>query len=228
MMRSFGLSELAQALEARLEGADLDVGRISTDTRQIESGDLFVALKGEHFDAHDFVAEAMTKGAAAAVVDHALALDLPQLVVRDTRLALGRLAQYNRRLFRGTLVAVTGSSGKTSVKEMLATILAGAGPTLATKGNFNNDIGVPLTLFRLEPQHRYAVIEMGASGPGEIDYVSRLAQPDIAILNNAAGAHLEGFGSLEGWCGPRARSSTAWPATVPPSSMPTMPMPASG
>ncbi|GGO82533.1 UDP-N-acetylmuramoyl-tripeptide--D-alanyl-D-alanine ligase [Marinobacterium nitratireducens] len=194
----FSLAKLVPVLEARLEGTDLDVEGVSTDTRQIGPGDLFVALRGERFDAHDFVAEAQRQGAVAAVVDHALPLELPQLVVADTRIALGRLAQHHRGRFTGTLVAVTGSSGKTSVKEMLASIFAGAGSTLATRGNFNNDIGVPLTLFRLEPQHRYAVIEMGASGPGEIDYVTRLASPDVAILNNAMGAHLEGFGSLEG------------------------------
>ncbi|NVK44235.1 MAG: UDP-N-acetylmuramoyl-tripeptide--D-alanyl-D-alanine ligase [Oceanospirillaceae bacterium] len=194
----FSLAELAPVLEAHLEGEDLDVVRVSTDTRQIEAGDLFIALRGERFDAHAFVAEAQQKGAAAAVVDHSLPLEMPQLVVADTRLALGRIAQYHRDSFTGTLVAITGSSGKTSVKEMLASILAGAGPTLATRGNLNNDIGVPLTLFRLEPGHRYAVIEMGASGPHEIDYMTRLARPDVAILNNAMGAHLEGFGSLEG------------------------------
>ncbi|UTW14100.1 UDP-N-acetylmuramoyl-tripeptide--D-alanyl-D-alanine ligase [Marinobacterium rhizophilum] len=201
MIGTFSLGELVQVLDARLEGADgtgVRVGRVSTDTRRIQPGDLFVALRGENFDAHDFVDQARSQGAIAAVVERLLPLDLPQLVVADSRLALGAIAQYNRTFFAGSLIAVTGSSGKTTVKEMLATILSGAGQTLATRGNLNNDIGVPLTLFELEQQHRYAVIEMGASGPGEIDYVCRLARPDVAVLNNAFGAHLEGFGSLEG------------------------------
>lgn len=201
MIGSFSLAELMPVLGARLgaaEGADIRIARVSTDTRKIQPGDLFVALRGENFDAHDFVAQAQRQGAVAAVVERLLPLDIAQLIVADTRLALGAIAQYNRTFFAGPLIAVTGSSGKTTVKEMLATILAAAGPTLATKGNLNNDIGVPLTLFELEQQHRYAVIEMGASGPGEIDYVSGLARPDVAVLNNAFGAHLEGFGSLEG------------------------------
>jgi UDP-N-acetylmuramoyl-tripeptide--D-alanyl-D-alanine ligase len=201
MIGCFSLAELVPVLDGRIEGGDgsaISIARVSTDTRRIQPGDLFVALRGENFDAHDFVAQAQRQGAVAAVVERLLPLAIPQLIVADTRLALGAIAQYNRTFFAGSLIAVTGSSGKTTVKEMLATILAAAGPTLATKGNLNNDIGVPLTLFGLEQQHRYAVIEMGASGPGEIDYVSGLALPDVAVLNNAFGAHLEGFGSLEG------------------------------
>lgn len=201
MIGCFSLAELVPVLDGRLEGSDgrdITIDRVSTDTRRIQPGDLFVALRGEHFDAHDFVAQAQGLGAVAAVVERLLPLAIPQLVVADSRLALGAIAHYNRTFFAGTLVAVTGSSGKTTVKEMLATILAAVGPTLATRGNLNNDIGVPLTLFELEQRHRYAVIEMGASGPGEIDYVSGLARPDVAVLNNAFGAHLEGFGSLAG------------------------------
>ncbi len=198
MIGSFGLAELVPVLDARLEGADVRIARVSTDTRKIQAGDLFVALSGANFDAHDFVEQAQLKGAVAVVVERPVSVALPQLIVADSRLALGQIAHYNRTFFAGTLIAVTGSSGKTSVKEMLASILGGAGPTLATRGNLNNEIGVPLTLLELEKQHRYAVIEMGASGPGQIDYVSGLARPDIALLNNAFGAHLEGFGSLAG------------------------------
>jgi UDP-N-acetylmuramoyl-tripeptide--D-alanyl-D-alanine ligase len=157
MIGCFSLAELVPVLDGRIEGGDgsaISIARVSTDTRRIQPGDLFVALCGENFDAHDFVAQARRQGAVAAVVERLLPLAIPQLIVADTRLALGAIAQYNRTFFAGSLIAVTGSSGKTTVKEMLATILAAAGPTLATKGNLNNDIGVPLTLFGLEQQHR--------------------------------------------------------------------------
>ncbi|GGK76918.1 UDP-N-acetylmuramoyl-tripeptide--D-alanyl-D-alanine ligase [Amphritea balenae] len=194
----FRLAELAEPLSATLLGDDCDILRISTDTRKIQQGDLFIALKGDNFDAHDFIGLAESKGAAAVVVDHKIDTSLPQLIVSNTRLALGNLAAYNRHRFTGVLFAVTGSSGKTTVKEMLASISRLRGQTLATQGNLNNDIGVPLTLLRLSSGDQYAVIEMGASGPHEIAYSTHLAKPDIAILNNAMGAHLEGFGSLQG------------------------------
>ncbi|WP_245573984.1 UDP-N-acetylmuramoyl-tripeptide--D-alanyl-D-alanine ligase [Neptunomonas japonica] len=198
MHNSFLLSELLTALSGQLLGKDIAFSRVNTDTRSIQPGDLFVALKGEHFDAHDFANKAVTAGASALVVDRELALDVPQLIVADTRVALGKIAEYNRSFFDGTLFAITGSSGKTTVKEMLAEILSGAGQVLATKGNLNNDIGVPLTLLRIAPSDQYAVIEMGASGPGEIAYSAGLSHPDIALISNAMGAHLEGFGSLQG------------------------------
>lgn len=198
MMTSVKLSALSECLNATLINGDALIQGVSTDTRNIHDGDLFIALKGERFDAHDFAAQAIDSGAVALVVDHPLALPIPQLVVDDTRIALGLIGEYNRAFFTGTLIAVTGSSGKTTVKEMLATILSGVGETLFTQGNLNNDIGVPLTLLRLSEGHRYAVIEMGASGPNEIAYSVSLSHPDIAIVNNAMGAHLEGFGSLEG------------------------------
>lgn len=202
MKNNIHLSELLDACSsdqaAKLYHQDVVFSRVNTDTRSIQSGDLFVALKGEHFDAHDFAEKAIAAGAVALVVDHQLALDVPQLVVEDTRLALGKIAEYNRRFFKGLLFAITGSSGKTTVKEMLAEILSGDGQVLATQGNLNNDIGVPLTLLRLTPDARYAVVEMGASGPDEIAYSAGLAHPDITLVNNAMGAHLEGFGSLQG------------------------------
>lgn len=194
----FLLSELKTALGAELYGDDRPVQGVSTDTRSIADGDLFIALRGEHFDAHNFVDQAVVSGAVAAVVERRLPLDIPQLVVANTRLALGRIAEYNRDRFQGRLFAVTGSGGKTTVKEMLASINQLRGQTLATLGNLNNDIGVPLTLLRLTEGDRYAVIEMGANGPHEIAYSVGLAKPDVAILNNAMGAHLEGFGSLMG------------------------------
>lgn len=198
MANSFHLSDLINPLNARLCHQDVSFSRVNTDTRSIQPGDLFVALTGERFDAHDFADQAVTAGAVALVVERELAIDIPQLIVADTRIALGKIAEYNRRFFNGLLFAITGSSGKTTVKEMLATILAGSGKVLATQGNLNNEIGVPLTLLRLACDDQYAVIEMGASGPGEIQYSAGLAHPHIAVISNAMGAHLEGFGSLQG------------------------------
>ncbi len=197
MMRHFSLVELAAALNAQFKGSDAQIERVITDSRKAQSGDLFVALKGERFDAHDFVSQVSQQGASAAVVDHPLELPIPQLIVADTRKALGQLGALNRQQFSGQVVAVTGSAGKTSVKEMLALMFSSLAPTLATRGNLNNDIGVPLTLLELSPQHEFAVIELGASAVGEIDYTSALTQPNVAILNNAMEAHVEGFGSLE-------------------------------
>ncbi len=197
MMRDYSLRELATALNAELIGSDAPVERVVTDSRNARAGDLFVALKGERFDAHNFVEQVSQQGASAVVVDHPLKLPIAQLVVSDTRLALGQLGGLNRKQFTGQVVAVTGSAGKTSVKEMLALMFSSRAPTLATQGNLNNDIGAPLTLLELTPKHEFAVIELGASAVGEIDYTSALTQPNVAILNNAMDAHVEGFGSLQ-------------------------------
>jgi len=199
------LSQVSQALQGKLEGGDTHFSTVSTDTRTIQQGDLFVALKGENFDGSRFVAPAAQAGAVAAVVNAGSVVEnspCPLLRVADTRIALGQLAAYWRARFEIPLVAITGSNGKTTVKEMLATILrAVAGSeesVLATKGNFNNDIGMPLTLLKLNEMHRYAVIEMGMNHPDEIDYLTRIARPDVALVNNASGAHLQGLGSVEG------------------------------
>lgn len=189
---------LAEILSAELIGADRQIIDVKTDTRTMIAGCLFVALKGEHFDAHDFAAAAVASGAGALLVSQRLALDAPQLVVADTRLALGQLAAWVRQQVPARVVALTGSSGKTSVKEMTAAILRECGEVLYTAGNFNNNIGVPLTLLRLQPQHNFAVIELGANHIGEIAYTSALACPQAALVNNLAPAHLEGFGSLAG------------------------------
>ena len=206
MMR---LSQAAQVLNGRLVGPDVRFAAVSTDSRKIKTGDLFIALRGEHFDGYEFVATALRSGAVAALVnadsyEARPSLHAPQssiLIVEDTRLALGQLAAYWRKQFDIPLVAITGSNGKTTVKEMLAGILrlaAGSDDAvLATKGNFNNDIGMPLTLLQLNAQHRYAVIEMGMNHPGEIDYLTHIACPDVALVTNASGAHLEGLGSVE-------------------------------
>nr|WP_246480563.1 UDP-N-acetylmuramoyl-tripeptide--D-alanyl-D-alanine ligase [Motiliproteus sediminis] len=177
---------------------DSEFARVSTDTRQLVPGDLFVALSGPNFDGNRFVPQAAASGACAAVVTDWQASELPQLRVADTQQALGQLGALNRSRFQHPLVAVTGSSGKTSVKEMLAEVLRTRGVVHATRGNLNNHIGVPLTLLELDDAHRYGVIELGASAAGEIAYTVGLTRPQVAILNNAGGAHLEGFGSLEG------------------------------
>jgi len=200
MARQFSmlLSEASQALAARFMGDDVLLDGVSTDTRSLSGGELYIALRGPNFDGHDFVSQAIAKGAKAVMVDHDMQLTMPQLIVSDTRLAMGQLACIWRQKFSIPVLAVTGSNGKTTVKEMLASIMSGIGEVHATRGNLNNDIGVPLTLFKLGEQHRSAVIEMGANHPGEIAYLVGIAKPDIAIITNAAEAHLEGFGSLEG------------------------------
>lgn len=171
---------------------------VSTDTRVLRSGDLFVALRGENFDGHEFLRAAQKLGACAAVVDtFDRTLDIPQLVVANTIEALAGLASGNRSQSDAQLIAITGSSGKTTVKEICAAILVRMGNTLATQGNLNNHIGVPLTLFGLEPTHQYGVIELGASGIGEIAHTVAITQPQVVILTNAGQAHLEGFGSYE-------------------------------
>ncbi len=192
------LREAACLLNGEASGADVVFTTVSTDSRQLSVGALFVALTGPNFDGHDFIAAARERGAVAALVSRPVADPLPQLRVADTRLALGQLAAAWRSRFTGMLVALTGSNGKTTLKEMIAAILRVRGPTLATEGNLNNDIGVPLTLLRLNGEHAHAVIEMGANHPGEIAYLTGLAQPDVAIINNAGPCHLEGFGDVAG------------------------------
>lgn len=196
-----GAMTLQQAQEVTggiLRGDNPGFTSVSTDTRTLQPGALFVALTGPNFNGNAFVAEAATKGACAALVGEALDTALPTLLVDDTRIALGQLGAANRKLSTATVIALTGSQGKTTVKEMTAAILAECGPVLSTQGNLNNDYGVPLTLLRIDAGHTYAVIELGANAPGEIAYTSRLAQPDIAHITNIAGTHLEGFGSLQG------------------------------
>lgn len=192
------LSQLSGVLNGELQGDDLLIDEVTTDTRKITPGCLFVALKGERFDAHDFAQTAKDAGAGALLVSRKLAIDLPQLVVSDTRLAFGELAAWVRKQVPARVVALTGSSGKTSVKEMTAAILAQCGNTLYTAGNLNNDIGVPMTLLRLTPEHQFAVIELGANHQGEIAWTVGLTRPEAALVNNLAAAHLEGFGSLAG------------------------------
>jgi UDP-N-acetylmuramoyl-tripeptide--D-alanyl-D-alanine ligase len=197
-MMAMPLSKAAEVLAGRCVSADVLFRGVSTDTRQLRQGNLFVALQGPHHDGHDYLEAARERGAVAAAVSRITNASLPLLEVDDTRLALGRLAAYWRAQFTLPVVAVTGSNGKTTVRSMTHAILSLAGRTLATQGNLNNDIGLPLTLFRLGPEDRYAVLEMGANHPGEIDYLAAIARPDIAVVTNAGPAHLEGFGDVAG------------------------------
>jgi UDP-N-acetylmuramoyl-tripeptide--D-alanyl-D-alanine ligase len=190
------LSELARTLDATLTGPDARFSGVGTDTRALAAGDLFVALIGPNHDGHAFLHEAQAAGAAGALVSRAVDTPLPCVRVADTRLALGRLAAHWRTRFDIPLIAVTGSNGKTTVKEMLAAILARRGAVCATRGNFNNDIGMPLTLLRLRAGDRQAVIEMGMNHKGEIDYLTRLARPTVAVITNAGEAHLAGLGTV--------------------------------
>lgn len=196
-MISFQLSEIAQELHGSVVGKDVSVCSVCTDSRSIRQGDMYVALAGLRFDGHDYIEQAYQKGAAASMVSRRMDTALPCIEVSDTRAGLGQLAAIWRQRSTARVVGVTGSNGKTTVKEMLAAILSRRGKTLATAGNFNNDIGMPLTLCRLQDEI-YAVIEMGANHPGEIEYLSRIARPDVAVLNNAGRAHLQGFGSVQG------------------------------
>lgn len=200
-MRAFSLGEARQWIGATDASEELDdqlFSGVSTDTRSLGQGQLFVALRGENFDGHRFLQQARDCGAIAAVVDCADdTVDLPQLVVADTVDALARLAAGNRSESDARFVAVTGSSGKTTVREMTAAILAQMGATLVTHGNLNNHIGVPLTLFGLTPEHRFGAIELGASGLGEIAHTVAITRPQVGILTNAGSAHLEGFGSYD-------------------------------
>ena len=192
------LTATATSIGARYPGQDLEFTGCSTDSRTINRGELFIAIKGEYFDGHEFVEIAGRRGACAALVEKKVATCLPLLEVDNTRQAMGRLAHHWRKSFAVPVIAVTGSNGKTTVKEMLVSILRLQAPVLATKGNLNNDIGVPLTLFGLGEEHRYAVIEMGANHPGEILWLSHITQPTVALITQCAPAHLEGFGTIEG------------------------------
>lgn len=195
------LSEIAQATGGRVIGEDVLVQSVGTDSRKLEVGQLFIAIKGEHFDGHGYAESVLSQGAAAVLVSQDVEV-APAVLVEDTRLALGQLAAWWRARFSIPVAAITGSNGKTSVKEMLAAILrvaAGADDAvLATQGNLNNDIGLPLTLLQLREHHRYAVVEMGMNHFGEISYLTRIGRPDVALINNATSAHLGGLGSIEG------------------------------
>lgn len=198
MMR---LSTIAKAVGGTLLGEDVEVQGVGTDSRAIVNGQLFVAIKGENFDGNSYAVDAVKQGAAAVLVSDAHTAASPSIVVKDTRLALGQLAQYWRNQFALPLIAITGSNGKTTTKEMLTAILSAATKDAqkvhATVGNLNNDIGLPLTLLKLRKQHAYAVIEMGMNHLGEINYLTNIAQPTVALINNAGTAHIGELGSRD-------------------------------
>ncbi|MGA8093362.1 MAG: UDP-N-acetylmuramoyl-tripeptide--D-alanyl-D-alanine ligase [Steroidobacteraceae bacterium] len=192
------LANLARACGGRLEGADRAFTGVSSDSRTLSAGDLFVALRGPTFNGNEFVGAAIAAGAAGALVDAPQSLGLAQIIVADTQAALSRAGHAWREALDIPVIGVAGSNGKTTAKEMTAAILAEAGNTLATRGNLNNHIGVPLTLLRLEAGHRFAVIEMGANRAGEVADLVKVARPTVGLITNAGAEHLEGFGSLEG------------------------------
>lgn len=187
------LSTAAQFMGAKFSGQDSLFNGVKIDSRSVLPGDLFVAIKGAKVDGHDFIEDAKARGAAGVVVSQSVETGLPTLMVADTIQALGIFAKTYRQLFQIPIVAVTGSCGKTTVKEMIASILSVQGPILATQGNLNTDVGVPLTLLRLETEHQMAVIEMGARQKGDIAYLMGLVSPLVSLITNAGVAHLEIF-----------------------------------
>ena len=191
------LSDVAAMTSGGLLGEEAQLNAVSIDTRSVKPDDLFIAIKGENFDAHDFVADLEGK-VAAALVSREIECDVPQVLVEDTKLGLATLASAWRNKFKIPVIGLTGSNGKTTLKEMIAAILGQQSNVLATAGNFNNDIGLPLTLLKIREKHDFAVIEMGANHFDEIDFLTGITQPDIAVINNAGSAHLEGFGDVEG------------------------------
>lgn len=198
-MIELSLNQVATAIDAELLGHDITFKGCSTDTRHHSlPGTLYIALRGKQFDGHDFIEAVQQQGAVAIMVDRPVNCDLPTLRVPNTRKALGNLAHFWRQHFHLPIVAITGSNGKTTTKEMLRAIFAQQGNVLANQGNYNNDIGVPLTLFQLHHDHQYAVIEMGANHAGEIAYLTHLAKPTVAVVTQCAPAHLDGFRDIDG------------------------------
>ena len=193
------LSEIAKAVNGRMIGTDVQIQSVGSDSRHIAKNQLFIGIKGENFDGNTFALEAIKQGAAAVLVSDSNTQANPAIAVQDTRLALGQLAKYWRDKFTLPIVAVTGSNGKTTVKEMIAAILnvAASRPVLATQGNLNNDIGMPMTLLKIRQDHAYAVIEMGMNHEGEIRYLTNIAQPNVAVVSNAGTAHIGELGSRE-------------------------------
>ncbi len=200
MIGTMTLSLLEKEIGGELLGSDVEFSTVSTDTRSLRKGDLYLALSGENFDGNKFVTEAIEKGACGAVSSEAVELpeDSSLLVVKDTHEALGKIASLNRLRSDAKLIALTGSQGKTSVKEMIGAILDQNENTLITEANLNNTIGVPLTMLKISPDHTRVVLEMGANSAGEIAFSAGFAHPDIALITNANAAHIEGFGSLQG------------------------------
>jgi UDP-N-acetylmuramoyl-tripeptide--D-alanyl-D-alanine ligase len=192
------LQQFAAAAHGRLLGEDREFHELAIDSRKLGSADLFAALRGEHVDGHDYVAAAAAAGAAGAIVQRELKVPLSQIVVSNVAMAMTEAARAARSQFKGPVIGVAGSNGKTTVKEMLSAILSQLGPCLSTRGNLNNHLGVPMTLLRLQDSHRSAVIEMGSNRRGDVEQLAQIARPGIGLITNAGAEHLEGFGSLEG------------------------------
>ena len=197
MMQGIDLAMLAAANNTTLLGENALVSGVSIDSRHVADGDIFIALKGERVDGHQYLDSAAKSGAVGAVVETAQDIALPQIVVDDARRALAEIAKVNRAAYRGKVVAITGSAGKTSCKNMLASILGQAGTVCATQGNLNNELGLPLTVQRLNEQHDFAVLEMGAAQAGDIDYLVRIGKPHVSAVTNVNEAHVGRFGSIE-------------------------------
>ena len=212
MMRGIDLQTLATANDTVLIGENALVKGVCVDSRKVVEGDIFVALSGSQVDGHDYVASAAKRGAVAAVVEKVQDIAVPQIVVTNALYALGVIAKFNREAYKGKVFAVTGSSGKTSCKNMLASILNQAGNVCATQGNFNNEIGLPLTVNRLSDNHDFAVLEMGAAKSGDIDYLVGIGQPYISAITNVNEAHIGGFGSIENTAKTKAEIYTHLPA----------------
>jgi len=193
-MSPVSLSQIADAADGRLTGVDCLVVGYSTDTRTVARGDVYFCLRGDNFDGHDFAQDAIDKGASAVVCEKDLQVDIPQLIVADARRAFGRFAMLWREQFLKPVVGVTGSNGKTTVKQLLGSIFSHAGNAHCTRANDNNEIGVPQTLLGLSDEQDFAVVEMGASDKGEIEYLGELVKPTVSVITNAGAAHLEGFG----------------------------------
>lgn len=198
MIGSMYLHEIQSVTGGVLSGGDAEFSAVSIDTRTLQEHELFIAIKGPHFNGNDFVGKAEQQLACGAIVTEAVECGLPVLTVEDSRIALGRIGALNRDRTSACVIALTGSQGKTTVKEMTARILAECGEVIMTRGNLNNDLGVPLSLLKIEEKHEFAVIELGANGPGEIAYSVGLTRPQIGHITNIAGTHLEGFRDLEG------------------------------
>jgi len=192
------LAATAETVQGELHGSDRTFDGVSTDSRTVREGELFIALSGPNFDGNEFVGQARGKGAAAAIVHALTDEDIAQIEVEDTRLALGQLTASWLHQHSPVVIGITGSNGKTTLKEMTAACLLQLAPTLATQGNLNNDIGMPLMMARVDGSHKFVVLEMGANHEGEIAYLTSLARPRAVVITNAAAAHLEGFGSVDG------------------------------
>jgi UDP-N-acetylmuramoyl-tripeptide--D-alanyl-D-alanine ligase len=192
------LSELVHQLQCEMPGSDVTFDSIVTDSRKVHYGAMFAALPGSQVDGHDFVSSAVELGAVALLVERPMDFDVPQLIVDDVLIALGQIARIVRDRVDPVVIGITGSNGKTSVKEMLASILRQEGSVLATVGNYNNELGLPLSIFELDSTHQYAVLEMGASKAGDIAYLCDIAKPDVGLVTNVGPAHLQGFGDEAG------------------------------